>query len=456
MASPDRSRAPAVGPAPESRLPAIRRERLANGLGLVMLPSARAPVVVLELVVGAGSARDTPERAGLADLTVHALPEGAAGLGMLEIAERLARIGGQLTVEAGHDAARLRITALRSSLDEALGLTADLVMRPSFPEEELDRLRAEREIDLLRSTDQPAWVARRTFDAELFGEDHPYGSPPEGTIAAVRSAVREAFVEFYRHAYRPANASLVVVGDFDVAEVGPKVERAFGGWVGDAVDPVDVSAPSRPGGGLVLVDRPGSAQSELRIGHVGVPYAHGDALALRVLNHLLGGAFLSRLNLNLRERRGWTYGVKSKFGFRRGPGPFTISTSVATAMTRPAIEEIHGELERLVAGPIEEAERTLAINGLTLGLPLQFQTPWQIADRVREIVIHDLPDDWWDGIQDRYRAVAVEDLERVGRVHLRPDALLIVVVGAGVEVGDDLAALGPVTHRARKPAVGDT
>jgi zinc protease len=432
-------------------LPRIRRERLDNGLGVVMLPMPRVPVAVLEMVVSAGSARDTAERAGLADLTVHILPEGAAGLGVMEIADRLARIGAALSVGAGHDAARIRVTTLRSSLAAALDLLADLVLRPSFPDVEIERARGERAVDLLRSSDEPAWLARRAFEAELFGTDHAYGTPPEGTIATVRSLAREAFVEFYSHLYRPTNATLVTVGDFDSAELGPEVERAFGEWQGNGVEPVDVSSPTGPGRGIVLVDRPESTQSELRIGHVGVPYHHDDGLTLRVLNHLVGGAFLSRLNLNLRERRGWTYGVRSQFAFRRGPGPFTIATSVATAVTRSAIEEIRGELERLVSGPIEEAERTLAIRGLTLGLPLRFQTPGQIADRVREIVIHDLPDDWWDGIQERYRAITIEDLERVARAHLRPAALLSVVVGNAAEVAGELAALGPVTQRERKP-----
>jgi zinc protease len=448
----ERSRPPVLGPAPDPRLPAIRRDRLANGLGLVLVPARRVPVAVLEMIVGAGSARDGSGCAGLADLTVHLLPEGAAGMGVLEIAERLAGIGATLSVGATYDVARLRILVLRANVEEALRILADLLLRASFPSDELERLRAEREIDLLRSTDDPAVVANRAFAAELYGE-HPYGAPEEGTIASVRALTREAFLQLYQEAYRPGNAVLVAAGDIDLGGLGSDAERAFGRWPPATPPSIDISPPDRPGRGIVLVDRPGSAQSEIRVGHVGVPYAHPDAIPLRVLNHLLGGAFTSRINLNLRERRGWTYGVRSRFEFRRGAGPFIIGTSVATAVTRPAIEEIRLELERIREEPIAEEERALAVNGLTLGLPLVFQTPGQIADRVREIVVYNLPDQWWNTIADRYRSVTVEDLEFAARTHLRPADLLTVVVGDAAVIGQDLAALGPVTTRVWKPAM---
>lgn len=451
MAELDRRHAPALGPAPDPRLPAIRHDRLANGLGVVMLPSSSVPIVELELVVGAGSSRDPAGLAGLADLSVHLFPEGAAGLDVFQIAERLARIGAELKVGANNDMARVRISVVRSNAAAALEILADLVRRPSFPNAEIERLLAEREIDLLRSTDDPGVVAARTFAAELFGADHPYGAPTEGTIPSVRTLTRAAFIDFYRRAYAPANATLLAVGDFDPGALQPAMERAFGDWQGARPPAIDVSRPEDPGWGIVLVDRPGSPQSELRVGHVGVAFHHPDAIALRVLNHLIGGAFTSRLNLNLRERRGWTYGVRSRFVMRRGPGPFVVGASVATEFTRPAIEEIWTELERIVGGPIEEEERSLAVNGLTLGIPLRFKAPSHIADRVRELVVYELPDDWWDGIQERYRAVTVEDLERVARAHVRPEELLTIVVGDAAAVGEELAAMGPIERRSWKP-----
>jgi len=452
MAEIDRSRAPALGPPPEPRLPEIRREGLANGLGLVLVPARRVPVVVLEMIVGAGSAHDGHGRAGLADLTVHLLPEGAADMSVLEIADRLAGIGATLDVGATYDVARVRVTVLRAHVAEALRLLADLLVRATFPPDELERLRAEREVDLLRSTDDPAVVANRAFAAELYGA-HPYGAPEEGTIPSVRALRREAFLQLYDAAYRPRNAVLVAVGDLDIGGFRGAAEEAFGRWTQGTPPTVDISPPDRPKRGIVLVDRPGSAQSEIRIGHVGVPYAHLDAIPLRVLNHLVGGAFHSRINLNLRERRGWTYGVRSKFEFRRGAGPFVLGTSVANDVTRPAIEEIRSELRKVVEGPIAEEERALAVNSLTLGLPLEFQTPGQIADRVREIVVYNLPDRWWDTVVDRYRSVTVEDLEFAARTHIRPRELLTVVVGDSSAIGRDLAPLGPIAHRAWKAPV---
>jgi zinc protease len=444
------------GSAPEPRLPAIERKRLDNGLGLVMLSSARIPLIVLELVIAAGSERDGAGRAGLADLTVHLLPEGTRELGMLEIADRLAGMGARLTVGAGYDEARIRISTLRSNLGPALDLLADLVLRPAFPPTEVERLRGERLVDLVRSADDPGTVARRAFAAELFGGDHPYGAPIEGTVPSVRALPRKGFPEFFERAYTSAGATLVAVGDFEPQVLGTAVERAFGGWEARPIEPIDVSPPDWPGRGVVLVERPGSAQSALRVGHVGVAFSHPDAVALRILNHLLGGAFPSRINLNLRERRGWTYGVRSAFDLRKGPGPFVIGTSVANDVTRAAIEEIRAEIARAALGPIEEAERSLAVNGLVLGLPLLFQTPGQIADRVREIVVHDLPDDWWNDLLARYRSVTVDDLERVARAHLDPGALLAVVVGDPAAVADDLAALGPLERRTAKPAPSST
>lgn len=456
MADPvDRGRPPEPGPAPETRLPAVRRRPLPSGVELATLPVPGVPVVVLEAVVRGGSAHDPPGRAGVANLVVNLLPEGAAGLGMLEIAERLADLGATLSVGTSYDAAWVRIVALGSALEPALGLLADLLYRPSFPESEVERTLAERAVDLQRERDEPAVVARNAFAAELYGERHPYGAPERGTVDSIRRLGRESFLEFYRRVYHPANTAVAVVGAIEPEDVESAVEDAFGERPSGGSPAVDVSSPESPGGGTVLVDRPGSAQAQLRVGHLGVSRHHPDHLVLSVLENLFGGSFHSRLNLNLREEKGWTYGIRSAFDFRRGPGPFVIATSVETGRARAALAEIRRELEALVEGPVEPEERDLAVHALVRGLPRAFETATKITDRVREIVVYDLPDDYYAALRDRLESVTVGDLERAAAEHLHPDRLLEVVVADGESVAGELAELGSVRRRPWKPTSAD-
>lgn len=451
----DRTTPPELGE-PAVDLPPVARYPVAGALDLVTLATPELPFVVLEAVVDAGSAHDPAGTAGLADLTAHLLPEGAAGLGMLQIADRLGALGARLSVGTSADVAWLRVSVLASNLAPALELLADLLSRPSFPAAEVERLLAEREIDLKRERDDPARVASRTFAEELYGVDHPYGQPGKGTLESIRGLTREAFEAFYRRRYGPGDTSLLAVGRLDAGRVREAAERAFAGWVRETEPGASVAPPESPGRGIVLVDRPGSAQSELRVGHIGVSRTHPDHVPLDALNHLLGGSFHSRLNLNLRERRGWTYGVRSRFSFRRGAGPFVVGASVERSATRPAIEEIRDELRRAAAGPVRVEERDLAVNGITRSLPRLFETPARIAERIREIVVHGLPNDYFSGHVERYRALEVADLERVAAEHLAPEALLTVVVGDAEAVADDLADVegfdGPLRHRIWKPA----
>ncbi|MDX1661241.1 MAG: insulinase family protein, partial [Gemmatimonadota bacterium] len=247
---------------------------------------------------------------------------------------------------------------------------------------------------------------------------------------------------------------LLAVGAFAPDRVRAAAEEAFADWSDDTGAGTDVSAPRRPGRGVVLVDRPGSAQSELRVGHLGVSRSHPDHVPLTALDYLLGGSFHSRLNLNLRERRGWTYGVRSRFAFRRGRGPFVVGTSVEREATRPALEEIQEEIQRAADGPIEPEERDLAVHGITRSLPRHFETPGRIAERAREIVIYDLPADYFSGHVERFEALEVEDLERVAAEHLEPGSLLAVVVGDGEAVADEIGETrgfdGALRHRVWK------
>lgn len=455
MTDPDRTRPPEVGPAPAVGLPPVRRRTLPGGMGLVTLPRQGVPLVVLEIVVDAGSARDPSDRTGLADLTASLFAEGAAGMDRLDVARRLAGIGGRLSAGAGHDAARIRVTALASSVRPALELLADLVRRPEFPDDAVARLRREREIALVQQSDQPGSVAGRAFSRELYGPGHPYGLPSDGTLESVPRLERDDFARFYEETYRPGASTLVAVGEMDDRELRRMVEDAFGDWEPGEVDAIDVAPPPSPGRGIVLLDRPDSAQSEIRVGHVGLARSDPDYFATAVLNYVLGGSFHSRLNLNLREDKGWTYGVRTVFRYRRGPGPFVVAVPVDTEVTRSALEEIRRELDRIVEGPVEENERSLAVNGMTLSLPRMFETPGAVADRVRELVVHDLPDDWWETVTERFRAVTAADVERAARDHLHPDRLLHVVVGDGSKVAAELESLGELRAQPWKPPSRD-
>ena len=443
----DRSRLPSVGPAPPFVFPAARRTRLTNGLDVTTVEHRKMPVVSSVLLLRCGAASDPVDQAGLASLTAALLDEGTRNLTGLEVYERFGRLGAQFDVDAGMDATVVRLTTLAGVAGEGLSLLAELVIEPRFDHEAFDRLRALRLDRLAQLREVAPALADRAFARVLYGR-RSYGHLPSGTEGEVRSLTRNDVVAFHARGYRPALAALIVVGDGTHEALVGMAEAAFGGWtdapVPSAPEPaVEHSEVASELPRLVVVDRPGAAQSEIRIGHVAVSRDTPDYFPLLVLNMAFGGQFTSRLNLNLREDKGYTYGVCSVFEFRRRPGPFMVQTSVETAATSASVREVLDEIRAVRDGrPVTRLELARATSGLTRGYPRGFETAEQIARGLAQVALHGLPDDHFSQFGHRVEAVNEADVARVAREHLDPGRLSTVIVGDRAEVADSLAEVG--------------
>jgi zinc protease len=430
---------PAAGPAPSLSLPAPTRRVLPNGLEVLYIRHGGLPMVQAALLTRGGLSDDPSGLPGLASFTAEMLDEGAAGRGSLELSAALEALGATLRTGAAWDGAQINLQVLRSRLPQALGLMADVAYRPDFPEAEVQRIRDERLTELNRGRDEARVIAGNAFTSLLYGSDHPYGRL--ASTESTRRIDRAALAEFHRSYYRPAGATLLLVGDVDES-LHPVVEQAFGGWRGDAVPAL--ALPALPETGttrIYLVDRPGAAQSEIRIGHPAVARDNPDFFPLQVLNTLLGGSFTSRLNQNLRETHGYTYGAGSSFAMRRGAGPFTASSAVVTTKTDSSVIEFFNELNliRDEAVPVDELER--AKQYIALGLPQSFETSAQVASRMAELSLYGLPMDYYNSYVQRVMAVTAADVQRVANRYIRPDRAVIVVVGDRATVEAGLRAL---------------
>ncbi len=436
----DRARVPPAGPTPAVDFPEIERHTLANGLSVWIVERHDVPLVTLRLVVGAGSEVEPARHPGLASFTSGMLDEGTERRSALEIADEIDFLGAQLGAGASYDATYVVLSTLTRNLEPALDVFADVVVHPAFPARELERVREEGITAITSRADQPTVVASEAFSARIYGPDHPYGRPLGGTVASLRGFARGDVHDFYRTFYRPNNASLIVVGDVRAAEVMPLLERAFAGWERGAVPkrPAHVAPAAQPQTHVYLIDKPGAAQSEIRIGHVGVPRVSDDYFPLLVMNSILGGQFSSRINLNLREDKGYTYGARSSFQMRREAGPFVASAGVQTPSTKESVVEFMRELRGIWGErPVTQEELDFAKAGIVRAEPRRLETSASVADRIDDLIVYGLPPDYFDSYAQRVDAVTLADVERVADRYLDPEHFAIVIVGdrATVEAG---------------------
>lgn len=447
----DRTKPPALPPAPALRLPAVQTTVLPNGLTLAVVEMHKVPVVDVQLLIDAGAARDPSVAPGLATFTATMLQQGAGARSALDVADEAAFLGAQLGTAAGFDGASASIHVPKRRLDVALDLLADVVLRPAFADSEIARQRELRAAQLVQQRDEPVSVANIAFPAIVYGREHPYGHPLNGTDSATARLAREGVAEFYRTYYRPNGARILVVGDVTLAEARRLIAARFGGWERGDVPafPSPAAAPPTAGRTVYLIDKPGAAQSVVRIGHLGPARTTPDWFALEVLNTILGGAFTSRLNQNLRETRGYTYGAFSQFVPRRLSGAFVALASVVTAKTDSSLIEFLKELRRIRDETVAPAELAKAKAYLTLGLPGDFETTGGAAARFRELLSLGLPLDYYDRYVDRINAVTAADVQRVARQYIDPDRFDIVVVGDRSQIESGIKALneGPIVYR---------
>ena len=385
----------------------------------------------MSLVLKSGSAADPVDRGGLASMTAAMLDEGTKTRNALEISDQLGSIGARLMTGADLDSSTVSMTSLTKHIDRALDIFTDIITNPQFPESEFALQRKQRMTALLQRRDNAEAIAGVVYSSILYGKSHPYGHPSVGDEKSLNSLNGEDVRKFYQTYYRPNNATLIVVGDVDVASLIPKLEMALANW-----RPANIpftampAAPARETAGLYLVDRPGAAQSVINIGQVGVPRDSPDYFPLLVMNTMLGGQFTSRINLNLREDKGYTYGARTSFDFRRAAGPFIATAGVQTAVTRESVVEFMKEL-RGIRGPIPVTPQELenAKQAIIRGLPRTFETPEQIAIRLASVSLYGLSDNYFNSYIEKVSAVSVADVNRVANTYLDPSRMAILVVG---------------------------
>ncbi|HUP01170.1 MAG TPA: pitrilysin family protein [Gemmatimonadota bacterium] len=459
--APDRSEPPELGPPPDFDLPPIQRFHLSNGLEVMLLEKHQVPLVQIHLVVDAGSIRDPEGKKGLASMAAAMLDEGAGERDALALADAIDYLGADLGISAGEHTTVVRLHTPLARLDPALEIMADIALRPTFPAEELERQRIERLTTLLQWRDEPRAIAAVAFAETLYGEIHPYGVPAIGTAEGLQSITPEDLSDYHAAHFRPGNATLIVVGDVTGGTLSPLLEAAFGAWNGGSVTAAGLPAAGVPPAEQVearhvtLIDKPGAAQSEIRIGRIGVPRLTDDYYSILVMNTILGGSFTSRLNQNLREDKGYSYGAFSAFDFRPGPGPFLAAAAVQTEVTAEALTEFMRELTGILEA-VTETELERARNYLALGFPQEFQTVAGTAGMLGELAVYDLPDDTFDRYIERVQAVTVADVQRVARQYLDPEKVAIIVVGDREVVEAPIRALdlGPVEVRTIEEALG--
>jgi zinc protease len=433
---------PKPGPAPRFTLPQGESFKLPNGLTVIVHPNPALPLVAAELVVKSGSDANPSDQPGLAGFTAQMLDEGTVTRSAPRIADEIAQLGAFLGSAASSDASTVSLLALRSTFPQALDVLADVVLHPAFPTAEVERQRASRIGELTQQRDDPALVAAVAAAGALYGPDHPYGYGQLGTEQAIRATTREDIVRFWRRHYLPGNAALVVSGDITADELRALATARFGGWGRADAAVSSVGDPSGTKARLVIVDKPGAPQTALRVTTVAAARRTPDYPAMQVMNAALGGLFSSRINLNLREDKGYSYGVFSAFRYDRTPGPFIIAGSVRTDVTGPAVSEIFKEVNGMRDKPLPAAELAGARDSQVYSLPGQFETNSGIGASLADTFVFDLPADYWRTLPDRYRAVTAAQVQAAAQKYLKPDQLKVIAVGDRAAILPQLQKLG--------------
>jgi predicted Zn-dependent peptidase len=435
----DRSQPPPAGPPRPLKLPPVQRFTLGNALPVYLVERHKVPTVEVLLVVRSGAAADPQQRAGLAAVTADMLDEGAGGKDALALADAVEFLGAEVRTTSNWDYSTVGLSVPVARLEPALGLMADVALRPDFPPAELERLRKRALTMLLQARAVPGQLASYAMSQALF-PGHRYGLPATGTAATLGAIKIDDLRAFHAQHYRPGNAALVVAGDV-TRDTVPLLERAFAGWAAGAAPAARLQPPAPlKGRRIVLIDKPEAAQSVLRVGRVGPARNTPDYHALEVMNTLLGGSFTSRLNDNLREKHGYAYGAGSSFGYRRAGGAFVAAADVQTQSTAEALTEMLNELRR-ISTPATPAEVERARNYLALGYAEEFETNAQVAAKVAEQIVYGLPEDFYATFVPRALAVGAPEVARAGQA-VDPSSVAVVVVGDRKTVEQGLRALG--------------
>ena len=447
----NRSHLPVLGPAPAVTFPGLERTTLENGLEIIVVPRHGVPTVSFRLLVDAGYASDQGAKPGTAKLALDMLRQGTRKRSALEIDETLADLGAELSTRSNLDLSIVELSALRDGIDDALELFADVIQRPVFAPDELERRRNIQLAMIEREKVTPFQIALRTFPKLLYGPGHAYGLPftGSGTSVSVGSITREDLFAFHQSWFMPNVSTLVVVGDTRSEEIVPKLERLFQNWkTGESREKNIETAAYPDAASVFLIDRPGTSQSMVFAGHLAPPKANDHEAAIEVMNELLGGGFNSRINRNLREDKHWSYGAHSAFAGARGQRPFFVYASVQTDKTAESMVEIENELREIqTTRPPSSDEIERSKNKRTLSLPGRWETAEAISNSISQIVRFGFEDDYWNRYPTQIRSLVDAEVAEAASTTLRPDALTWIVVGdrSTIEAPIRKLELGPIT-----------
>jgi len=439
------SERPSPGSPRPYEFPAVTTHALANGLSIVVVDLPGRPLVSASMVVTGGAALEPVDKAGATVLAGRALTEGTSRRDAIELVEAGERLGASLHADAGWDALSVGVDVPAGRLGAALDLVAEVFLEPSFPVSEVDRLRDERINDLLQARADPRRRVEEVFIGTIYADASPYHRPSGGTRETVESLTADDLRATYERTRQPGRTTLVVGGDLGGFDVVAAAERLFGAWAGDgtATEPGAVVDTGASTGRLVrVIHRPGAVQTEIRVGHRGLPRRIEDFHAVSVMGSILGGLFNSRLNMKLREEKGYTYGAGAGFDMRRGAGPFSARAAVNTDVTVPAIADMLAELERMRDTRVQQSELVAARDFLIGVFPLRFETAGAVVGALGSLFVHGLGVEELVGYRARIEAVDIDAVEAAARAHLLVDDAAIVLVGDADAFGTDLEAAG--------------
>lgn len=441
LAEPWRSEVPKAAAERALKLPVPESFKLSNGLTIIYNQRPWLPITSARLVFKTGSDANPLDKPGLANFTVAMLDEGTKTRSALQIADEVAGLGASLSTSSTMDASQVAIQSLTKNFSKVLDLLADVVLNPSFPEEEIERQRASRLAGLVQERENPSAVANRVMARVLYGANHPYGYPEIGTEAAIKATTRDDMYGFWQKNFVPNNAALVVAGSISKNELKALAGAAFASWKPGAPAAPQLGNPATTPAKVVIVDKPGAPQTQLRVAAIGLPRSTPEYAALQVANGILGGLFSSRINLNLRERNGYSYGAFSTFVYRRAAGPFLIATGVRTDVTGPAVEEIYKEINRMSAEPVTADELALSKQSLVRSLPGDFETSSSAAGTFSNLYIYDLGLDYYSKFPAMVSAVDAATVQATAKKHLRLDKMVVVAVGDKTKIRPELEKL---------------
>ncbi len=432
---------PKAGPIPKFTLPPIEKTKLSNGLEVWMVQQNELPIVSMNLVLKTGTTNEPDDRTGVAGFTTSLIDDGTKTRSAVEIANQLQAIGANMNAGGGWDSTNVTLQTLTKNLDKALEIYSDVITNPTFPAAEFESLRDRSLVGLRQQKANPNAIANVAYNKVLYG-NHPYGR--DNTEATIKAITRDDLVRYYDSTFKPNNGVLIVAGNYDKAALRSKLEAAFGGW-----KPGDVSLKSLPATkqldktGIYLVDRPNSAQSVVSIGQVGIDRMNPDYFPVVLMNSILGGAITSRISMNLREDKGYTYGANSGIQYRRGPGPFRAGGDMQTAVTKESIMELMKEINGIRGGiPITQKELDYNKQSLIRRYPAGFETVGAISNQLANLVVYNLPDSYFNDYISKVNAVTLDDVNRAAKQYLDPSKMAIVIVGDRKVIEPGLKELG--------------